>query len=608
MTGEAALRSWRFTVASICAALVALTFVVFEDVRNHEFLDYDDDRYIVDNPLMQTPLDGNGLRAFFRPYHDNWIPLTWLSLRADYALFGPRAGAFLATNVLLHALAAVALFLALARASGDLFASAFCAAVFAVHPLHVESVAWASERKDVLSGLFSLLTVLAYTHYAARSFSLARYTLVTVLFALALLAKPMAVTIPFVLLLLDLFPLRRLLDGNSALRRCAVLEKLPWIAMSAAVAAVAWWVQRESGAMHFGDRLSFAARVANAFESTVVYVVQSVWPTSLSVFYPYASEVDTVRVVACAAIAATVTIGALRAVRIGPHLTVGWLWYVGMLVPVIGVMQVGMQAHADRYMYLPQIGLSIAVVFSGRALADRFPRARVALGGIALASVAAFAVLAHDQVAVWRDTDSLFTHARNVTTENPVAEQQLGSVRLRAGRLAEAEFHFAQARNFAPAWSPAEIGLGEVLTRRGRHAEAVPHYRHALEFDPSRADVSVKLGLVLLALERNAEAEIELRRALERLGGFGPVHRTTAAVAHFGLGRIARASGEIDASLREFARGLELAPAQAQGHVGIAQTFLAANRLQEAADSIATARTLGVDTANLERELASRRP
>lgn len=504
----------------VSLGLVALVLAVFGQVREHEFVSYDDPIYVLENPNLREPLDGAALwRAFRTPYEANWIPLTWLSLHVDYALYGESAAGYLLTNVALHAASAVLLFLALARMTRATGRSAFVAAVFAVHPLHVESVAWVSERKDVLAGCFWMLALLAYARYAAAPRA-RRYLPVALALVLSLLSKPLAVTLPALLLLLDYWPLGRL-RGDAGRARPdaarlwrALLEKLPLFAIAAAAAAVTFFVQREYGAMDHGDALPFSARVANALIAYVAYLRDSFWPRGLAVFYPHLlGETSRGLAVACALFLLALSAAALRGAARHPYLLVGWLWYLVALLPMIGLVQVGLQARADRYTYVPLVGLATALAWGGAALAGRAPRARTASAAAAVAATLALAAMAHRQVGTWRDSTALFRHALDVTRDNYIAEEGLARERLRGGALEEAEQRFREALRIKPRWAEAHFGLARTLSAQGRTAAAAQRFAVGLRLAPEKATAHARLGFALLELGRREEAEVSLRRA-----------------------------------------------------------------------------------------------
>ncbi len=422
--------------AAVSALLVVLAFAVYGRVAGHEFLNYDDDRYVVDNPMVNEGFTADGVaRAFTESVAANWHPVTWLSHMLDVELFGVASGPHHLMNVLLHALNAVLLFLLLRRTTGAHGAAATVAAVFAVHPVHVESVAWLAERKDVLSMLFALLAMHAWVAWT-RAPSVGRYVVAAALLALGLMAKPMLVTLPFVLLLLDVWPLRR---GERGWRRL-VVEKLPLFGLVAASMAATVWAQRAGGAVQGLSTLTLGERLANAVTSYAAYLGKAVWPVELPFFYPYDRGVQAGAAVAAAALLIGLTAVAWIGRRARPWMLVGWLWYLGTLVPVIGVVQVGSQSMANRYTYLPLVGVVFAVVYT---LRERLaPRAAAAIAAAVVAGLAGVSVW---QVGFWKDGPTLYARALAVTEGNFVALHNLGVLDKEASDLAEAERRFRAA-------------------------------------------------------------------------------------------------------------------------------------------------------------------
>jgi len=497
----------------IVLLLAVATPATFAAVANHDFVNFDDRVYVLDNPLLQAPLSLPSLRRAFAPYHDNWVPLTWISLHIDYALYGPSAPAFLRTNVALHTAGAILLFLALSRMTGAVGRSAFVAAVFALHPLHVESVAWVSERKDTLSGLFWMLSLYAYAAYAERPASATRWAAVCGSLALGLLAKPVLVTLPIALLLLDFWPLGRL--STRAQRRRALLEKLPLLALCIAAGAITLPVQRAAHAMILADQLPVAMRIANALEAIGAYLGASFWPSGLAAFYPYPLDGLAVgRTAACALLLALITLVCLRGARRAPYAIVGWAWFIVTLAPTLGLLQVGLQARADRYTYIPLIGVAIAVAWGAADLAgSRRWRQHVA-AGLGVAACAALAVTAFRQVDHWRNTLALFEHAARVTSDNYYAHNAIAGVHLEAGRLEAAETHYREALRAAPGWAEPHLGLANVLVARRDLDAAVASYRRALEIDPNHPVAHLQLGIVELERGQAERARTHLESAM----------------------------------------------------------------------------------------------
>jgi tetratricopeptide (TPR) repeat protein len=503
--------------------LVAVTLAVYAQVMNHHFIILDDNRYIRENPIVNRGLTLTGIAwAFTTFYAANWHPLTWLSHMLDSQIFGLNAGGHLLVNALIHASNALLLFLFLRRVTGARWQSAIVAALFALHPLHVESVAWAAERKDTLSTFFGLLTLLAYASYVAAP-SRKRYALVAVALALGLMAKPMLVTWPFVLLLLDYWPLRRYHwhpgTGTAGFFRALVplvREKLPLFCLAAASVVITFIAQSNGGAVRAFVQVPVSLRLSNAIVSYAKYLFLTVWPRDLAVYYPFSRTGVPLWELACAIVVLTViTVFVLRQARERPYLFVGWLWFVGTLVPVIGLVQVGGAAMADRYHYVPSIGLFVALVFGLSDLARAFRIHRAALGALTVAALSILACLTAVQIGRWRNSVTLFEYALSLTPDSRMIENNLGTVLGESGRYGEAAAHFAKALRTKPDFleamsvSDADIrtNLGLLLVRQGKLAEAAQQLNDALRLNPNSAETHEALGIVL-AMSGKAEESI----------------------------------------------------------------------------------------------------
>jgi tetratricopeptide (TPR) repeat protein len=536
----------------IPVALAALTLAVFAQVRTHDFVNLDDYTYVLENPNL---LDGPGLDAaigaFARPYEHNWIPLTWISLQIDHAFYGREAAGYLLTNVALHLASALVLFYALLYMTGAVWRSAFVAFVFAIHPLHVESVAWVSERKDVLSGLFWMLALWAHAHYA-RAASVRRWVLVAACLALGLLAKPMLVTLPFVLLLLDWWPLARLGAAHAGGARRAVLEKLPLLAFALAAGGVTYAVQQSTGAISPLEEIPLGARVTNALVTYAVYIGKSLWPTDLAAFYPYPSQPLIMGAGASALLLTAISAVTLRLAHSAPYLLTGWLWYLVSLVPVIGLVQVGLQARADRYTYLPQIGLSIALAWGAAQLFSGSRAGRRALAAAGSSTVAALAAAAFLQVGHWQDTTHLYTRALAVTQDNFVAHRGLADEQLKRGLLEEALHNYRAAAQIRPNWAEAELGIADVWLEQGEISRPLAVYRRWAERKPQDPRPVGSMGLALLRAGRFDEAQAPLERAL----ALDPY----AAEAQAGIAVVAERRGDLRSALEGYRRALRLDP------------------------------------------------
>jgi Flp pilus assembly protein TadD len=569
-TPRATVPTPRWKVAAVCGLLVLAVLAVFGQTRGFEFLNYDDDDYVYDNPFVRSGLSFAAVADTLDYVHSfTWHPLTTVSHMADCELYGLDAGAHHLTNVALHAAAAMALFLVLLRMTGAFYRSAFVALAFAVHPLRVESVAWISERKDVLSGLFFMLTLWAYARYAEASAGpLGRtavrpyYLAALGFFVLALLSKPMVVTLPFVLLLLDGWPLARLGDREAPLRnlRARWVEKVPFFALSIACGIVT--LRTQTGAMTLIETLPLGGRVANALVSYAVYLRQLFVPTDLAVVYPHArGGLPLWTVGGAALLLAGLTAAAVLLRRRMPFLAVGWLWYLGMLVPVIGLVQVGVQAHADRYTYLPHVGLLVMVAWGA---AELWPKHLDRRGLAALAAVAAIVLiwLARDQTRHWRDSESLWRMTLERTEANSVAHAQLGIALEQSGETAEAVEHYRRAIAIQPDYATPRYNLGNVLAARGDVDGAVEQYRQAIRVRPDYARAHHNLGSALLRQGRRDEAVAQYREALR----IDPSY----AAAHDNLGVALAGQGEIAAAVEHFRRSLEIEPGSARTHALLA--------------------------------------
>jgi tetratricopeptide (TPR) repeat protein len=500
----------------IAFGLVAVTLAVYAQVVNHQFIVLDDNHYIYQNPVVSRGLTLMGIAWAFTTFHSaNWHPLTWLSHMLDCQIFGLHAGGHLVINGLIHACNTALLFLFLRRFTGARWQSAIIAALFALHPLHVESVAWAAERKDTLSTFFGLITLLAYARYVAAP-SWRRYVVVAVALAFGLMTKPMLVTWPFVLLLLDYWPFRRFqwrrasgVEGFLKALLPLVREKLSLFCLAAASMVITFIAQSHGGAVRTDVPVSL--RLSNAIVSYAKYLLQTMWPNDLAFYYPFPSTGIPIWQLACAIVLLTViTVVVLRQAGVRPYLLVGWLWFVGTLVPVIGLVQVGSAAMADRYYYVPSIGLFVAIVFGVSDLARSLRINRAATSAFAVATLSMLACLTAMQIGRWRDTATLFQYTLSAASDNRLIENYFGTVSGDRGRYDEAAAHFEKALQIKPEAliSDADIlgNLGLLLMREGKVAEAVEPLNKALQLNPNSATAHYDLGMVLLKLGKSDES------------------------------------------------------------------------------------------------------
>jgi tetratricopeptide (TPR) repeat protein len=542
----------RARVAVLSVALVALTLLAFWPVAHCGFVNFDDPEYVTENAIVQRGLTWSGVQwSFTTGTLGNYHPLTWLSLMLDRTLWGGGALAFHLTNVALHAANAVLLFLVLRRMTGAMWRSLLVAALFAVHPLRVESVAWVSARKDCLSALFGLLAIGAYVRYAARP-SAARYAIVACLFATSLLAKAMFVTLPAALLLLDHWPLRRNRPWPTL-----ILEKLPLLAIALAASAATFLVQRAGGAVGSVERYPIWQRLANAAIAYFSYLAKLVLPTNLAVFYPHPRTLQVAMLIAALATLLTITALAIARRRAAPWLLIGWLWFLGTLVPMIGLVQVGGHARADRYMYLPMIGLLIAIAWSLPAM-----RRTSAVASIVL--IVTLGLTTRREIGHWQNSVTLWQRAIAVTGDNYVAHTNLAVELARQRNAADAEKHYRDAIRIRPDWSTAHNGLGVLLAARGDTSGAIAAYESAIAARPDFALAHRNLARVLADQGRSDEAVRYFRRAIEL--------RPADGKAHLLLGLELARRGDLPSARPHLERAAKLEPTSrdAQYYAGVA--------------------------------------
>ena len=529
----------------VSLTLAALTLIVYFQVHDFEFVNFDDRETIVGNSHIQNGLTIAGLSwAFTTAYAANWFPITWISHMIDFQLFGLDSGWQHLANVMIHVASVLLLFALMRRMTGKLWESAFVSFVFALHPLHVESVAWVSERKDVLSAFFWFLTTWLYLDYVDRP-NARRYLLALGAFCLGLMSKQMLVTLPFTLLLLDYWPLRR--PKTTLISRLA-MEKVPYLTLSIAASLIVFKVQRSAGAVLSADSIPLATRAANALISYVAYLGTFFWPSGLAAFYPYPPSLPAWEIAGSGLI--LIVISALVIRR--PYLTVGWLWYLGTLVPVIGLVQVGEQARADRYTYIPTIGISIMLAWGVAEIMERWPRAQFTLGVVSVSVCMAWLAVTWTQIQYWRNSVTLFEHAIASTENNFIAHLNLGVVLAEKGQTKDALRHLYASVEEKPDHNDGHDTLGAVLGQMGRTQEAAEQFQQAIRIQPNDSEAHSNLGNVLLAQGRFADASSEFRTALRIFPDF--------VTAHFGLGAALLNQGQTDDAIAQFTETLRLDP------------------------------------------------
>jgi Tfp pilus assembly protein PilF len=521
--------------ALVCLALAVITTMLYLPITHHNFVNFDDDDYITNNSHVQAGLTWAGVVwAFQTGAAANWHPLTWLSHMLDCQLYGLNPGGHHSTNLIFHAINTLLLFLWLRQLTGTLWRSAIVAALFAWHPLHVESVAWASERKDVLSTFFWMLTLIAYTRYARESRVQSQkfkvfYSLSLLAFACGLMSKPMVVTLPFVLLLLDFWPLNRFPPGSSARSIInLIVEKLPFLALTLAASVVTYFVQTTGRALWPSAELSFWSRVANALWAYERYISKTFWPVDLSIFYPYPRHWPAGLAVGAALLLALWSGLFIWRARQNPYLFVGWFWFLGTLMPTIGLVQVGSQSMADRYMYIPSVGLFILVVWGVDDFLNWRPdwrRITTLAGGVALAGCL---VGTEIQLNYWQNSIKLFRHAIEATTDNFMAYNCLGGTLRDLGMNKEAMMLGAEAVRIEPNSPVAQYNFGMVLLQNHRLGEALEHLDAAARLVPHNSEIQYNLGLVLLLHGKPDEAASHFAAALVEKPDFAEAHRRLA--------------------------------------------------------------------------------
>ena len=565
--------------AAICALLLAAVALVFVQTGGHAFVCYDDESYVYGNFYVNQGLTLSGLqRAFTRGDASNWHPLTWISHMIDSQVYKSWAGGHHLTSVAIHAAVVLVLFLTLLQMTGRRWPSAVVAAVFAIHPLRVESVAWVAERKDVLSGLFFVLTLAAYVGYVRKGESWGRYLLVWLVYLLGLMCKPMLVTLPLVLLLLDYWPLGRWGRAGGAVRPQAwlwnlVVEKVPLLVLSLLSCIITLVVQEQ--ALITGKRLTLPMRLGNALLSYVAYLCQFLWPRRLAVFYPHPREdLSLAAVLGGLALLVLISVGVVWQRRRRPYLLVGWLWYLIVLVPAIGLVQVGLQARADRYTYLALIGPCLAVAWAGAegVCSRRWLRPVASLATcMALAILATFA---WRQATTWRDSMSLWSHALDAGHESDFAHDNLACLYQEQGDFDLARQHFQEALRLSPDSLLAHINYGLWFARQGRFDEGIAQYQIALKLSPENSATETNLGLALVAQGKIDEGVRYFRLAIEHDGENG--------WAYYHLGNALASQGQLEEAVAAYEKSLQLCPNLPMASNDLANLLRKLGRFEEA--------------------------
>ena len=576
--------------ACIWLILITAVLLVYWQVGDHEFINYDDNVYITDNAQVQKGLTSKGIIwAFTTSHTGNWHPLTWISHMLDCELYGLNPRGHHLTNVLLHMANAILLFVVLRWMTGAIWRSGLVAALFALHPLHVESVAWVAERKDVLSTLFWLLTMWGYIWYVERP-RLTRYLVTLLAFTLGLMTKPMLVTMPCVLLLLDYWPLKRfqlsqpggdtpattvIFEEQGAPFLRLLLEKTPFFALAAASSIVTFLVQKSGGAVSALDVYPVKIRIANALVSYVSYIGQMVWPRGLAVFYPHpGTHLPGWHAVGAGLLLACISIAVIRAARRHPYLAVGWLWYLGTLVPVIGLVQVGAQAMADRYTYVPLIGLFVIIAWSIPDLLAGNHYRKIVLSMAVGTVLLALTVSSWLQVQHWKNNLTLFKHALKVTAKNYVAHDSLGNALAQQGKVEEAIDHYYEALKIKPNLVNLHNNLGVALLEQRKVKEAMSHYDIALRLNADYAETYNNFGVAWFTVGEFDKAIAHYHEALRLDPAYGKAHNN--------MGNALVEQGRFEEAILHYSKALETKVHYPEAHNNLGVALAQQGKLNEA--------------------------
>jgi tetratricopeptide (TPR) repeat protein len=593
----------------ISVSLALVTLAIYWPAMRHDFVNYDDDLYVTSNVHVQAGLTLESMKwALLNPVTSNWHPLTVWSHMADCQLFGLKPWGHHLTSLLLHALSTVLVFLFLRRLTGALWRSALVAALFGLHPAHVESVAWVAERKDVLSASFGFLSLIFYVRYAQQRMAdecgqtkagrvpatrLLDYGLALFFLALGLMSKPMLVTWPFIMLLLDCWPFERFKLGRAWR---LLMEKIPFVALAAAVSVITFVVQKQEHTVKTADEFPIGARCENALISYCSYLRKLFWPTDLAVFYPHPGHWPLWKVLLAGAVMVGVSVLLFRQRRRYPLLLMGWLWYCGTLVPVIQLVQTGGHAMADRYTYIPSVGVLAVAAWGACELTRRWRYQVMVLSIAGGAAIVLCLALTRQQLGYWKDSETLFRHAVEVTENNYVAYDNLGTVLGQRGQMDEAIGQFQEAIRLKPDHANAHCNLGIALEKTGQTDEAIRQFQEAIRLKPDHANAHSNLGL---ALEKKGQMDEALRQFQETIR-LEPRH----ADAHNNLGVNLGKRGQIDDAIIQLQEAIRLKPDFAEAHNNLGTAFLHQSRIDEAVAQYREALRLKPDYAEAQNNLA----
>lgn len=575
----------------ICLFLALSTLAVYWQTYNYDFVYFDDQVYVAENYAVQAGMSKHGLHWALTTFEGgNWHPLTWLSHMLDVELFGLNAGMHHVTNLLFHIANSILVFFLFRRMTGAMWRSAFVASIFAIHPLHVESVAWIAERKDVLCTFFWMLTMLAYVHYTKKN-GLGAYILVIVFFMLGLMSKPMIVTLPLILLFLDYWPLGRLrfrgtvncsyLNIKQRTVSFLLVEKIPLFVLSALVSLLTLVAQNKAGFVQTIRDLSLPARIVNAVISYVAYMGKMFWPSDLAVLYPYPESFHFWNFIGAASVLISISTLCFLMIRGRCYLAVGWLWYVVSLLPMIGVIQVGEQAMADRYTYIPSIGISVAVAWLISDALKRWSLKSILLTIGSCVIICAFALLAWKQVGYWKNTLTLFKHTLNVTEHNWSIQRGMGLFLINQGKYQEGTDHIKSVLKVYPEDIDAHMNLGVANERQGLPDEAIKQYEEVLRIDPNYFRAHNNLGNLYASKGKIKRAMAHYNEALR----IDPNY----AAAHVNMGNLLAQTGSTDEAIRHYSQALNIAPFDIRTRINMGIVMLRMGRYDEAISTFSKA-------------------
>jgi tetratricopeptide (TPR) repeat protein len=637
-------------VIFVYAALTLSILLVFWQVRNFDFVNYDDNFYVYDNPHVLDGLTSDGIIwAFTTGYACFWHPVTWLSLMLDCQLFGPEPGGFHLVNVFIHIANTLLLFALLKKMTGSLWPSAFVAAAFALHPMHVESVAWITERKDVLSALFWMLTLLAYVGYVKRPAGF-RYLVTIAIFVIGLMTKPMLVTLPFLMLLLDYWPLERFdfqpaktsdrrpgkLSSIPDRRRILykiIIEKVPFLILAVVFSIIAFLTQKASGSIVDIKTIPLTDRVGNALLSYATYIGKMFWPQNLTAHYPLnaAGSITLQQCMLYASLLLVISVFVIRFGRRQKYLPLGWFWFVGTLIPVIGLVQFAGSSYADRFTYIPYIGLFIMLAWGMPELAAKWPHRKIALGTAAVIALTAMGIGASTQAGYWRNSITLFSHAIEVTQNNALAHYNLGVAYGDIGRYQDAIETYQQAVRFRPDYAEAYCNLGGACDELGRHQDAVEAFRQAIRIKPDYAKAYYNLGNVYRQLGRHQDAVEAYKQAIrikpdyaEAYNNLGVAclklgrYQDTAeackqavrikpdfAEAHYNLGAACHSLGRYQDAIEAYRQAVRIKPDYAKAYCNLGAAYHILGRYQDAIEAYKQAIKIKPDYAEAHYNLGT---